>query len=74
MSSFRRLSNLAKGLFSVEKRRWTEGEPAEPEEVRDAARVPPPAAKSALAAPPPAPEPAPTPPERDESGEVKRTL
>lgn len=77
MSSFRRLGNLAKGLFKVEARRWTEGDPPEPPELRPPAapRAPARAATPDAPAPPSASAPpARTGPELDENGEVKRTL
>jgi hypothetical protein len=67
MSTFSRLSNLARGMFRVQSRRWDERD-AEPESEapRPVARPTPVSA--------PAEPPAPTPTERDEHGEVKRTL
>lgn len=71
MSFFRRVANLAKGTFAVTVREWGEKpEPDAPELEPSVRRSDPP---SPEVSPPSAPA-VPTPPERNEHGEVKRTL
>lgn len=74
MSTFRRLTNLAKGLVTTEVRKWTEPEPADLSgELRSGPRSTPPGSAASRVTPEVAP-PLPVGPERDEHGEVKRTL
>ncbi len=71
MSTFRRLTNLAKGLVTTEVRKWTEPEAPDLSGEPPARTVP---SRPVPADPTPPAVTPPAGPERDEHGEVKRTL